>query len=90
MNEDKIAAAISEAAHAEVLLKDEFLWKQFDYLEQEYIKQWKTWPARDTDGRERLWQAVNVCGKVKDHLRKVFDDGKIAKADLERLTSKQG
>ena len=90
MAEDKLAAAIAEAAHADALLKDEFLWKQFDYLEQEYIKQWKTWPAKDTDGRERLWQAVNVCGKVRDHLTTVLGSGKLAKADLEKMTSKQG
>ena len=87
---DKIQVAIAEAAHADALLKDEFLWKQFDYLEQQYISAWKVCPARDTDGREKLWQAVNVCGKVKDHLVKVLGDGKLAKQDLERLTSKQG
>ena len=90
MSEDKIATALAEAARADVLLKDEFLWKQFDHLEQEYISAWRVCPARDTDGREKLWQAVNVCGKVKDHLVKVLSDGKLAKQDLEYLMSKQG
>lgn len=90
MAEDKIAKQMADASRADALLRDDFLWKQFDYLETEYIKAWKVMPAKDTDGRERLWQAVNVVGLVKDHLRKVLDDGKLAKQDLERLASKQG
>ncbi len=88
--DDKIQRQINEAAHADGLLRDEFLWAQFDYLESEYIREWKTWPARDTDGRERLWQAVNVVGKVKDHLVKVLNDGKLAKQHIQGLASKQG
>lgn len=90
MSEDKIAKYMADASRADALLRDDFLWKQFDHLETEYIKAWKVMPAKDTDGRERLWQAVNVVGLVKDHLRKVLDDGKLAKQDLERLASKQG
>ncbi len=90
MNEDKIQRQITEMGHAAQLINNEFLWKQFDYLKEEYIKAWQVSPARDADGRERLWQAVQVVGKVRDHLTTVLNDGKIAKTDLERLASKQG
>jgi hypothetical protein len=87
---DKIQKQITEAAYADALLRNEFLWEQFGYLEKEYTEAWKTTPARDTDARERLWQAVQVVGKVRQHLTTVLNDGKIAKTDLERLASKQG
>ena len=90
MNDDKIQRQINEAAQADALMKNEFLWEQFAYLENEYTKAWKVMPAKDTDGREKLWLAVNVVGKVKDHLQTVLNDGKLAKRELERLTSKQG
>lgn len=90
MDDDKIARQIAEMGYAAALINNEFLWKQFDYLKQEYIAAWETMPARDTDGRERLWQAVQVVGKVRQHLTTVLNDGKIAKTDLDRLVSKQG
>ena len=36
-------------------------------------------------GRERLWQAVNVLGKVKDHLTRVVADGRLAQRQLSDL-----
>lgn len=89
MTEDRIRRQINEMAQSAELMNNEFLWRQFEYLKEQYIDLWKVTPARDTDGRERLWQAVQVVGKVKDHLRMVLDDGKLAKQDLERLASKQ-
>jgi hypothetical protein len=90
MNDDKIQRQITEMGYAAALIGNEFLWKQFDYLKEQYIAAWQVTPARDTDGRERLWQAVQVVGKVRDHLTKVLNDGKLAKQDIERLASKQG
>jgi len=89
MSEDEIARQINEMAQAAALQNNEFLWKQFDHLKNEYIAAWQITPARDTDGRERLWQAVQVVGKVRDHLRQVLDDGKLAQDALARLMSKQ-
>lgn len=90
MNEDKIQRQINEMNYAAQLINNEFLWKQFDYLTNEYIERWKVMPAKDTDGRERLWQAINVVGLVKQHLQTVFDAGKLAKQDLDRMVSKKG
>ncbi len=50
---------------------------------------WKTWPAADTAGRERLWQAVNVLGKVRDHLSRVVADGNLAQRELTDLVHKR-
>ena len=90
MSEDKLRLALQQAGHAESLLNSELLNATFEYLEAEYIKVWRIVPAKDTDAREKIWVAVNVIGKVRDHLKKVLIDGKIAKADIDRLTQKQG
>jgi hypothetical protein len=86
MSEDKLQRDIVRGARAHELLKSELLQECFATLERDYIEAWKTSPARDTDGRERLWQAVNIVGKVRDHIVKVLNDGKLAQRQLDDLT----
>lgn len=62
----------------------------FDGLRAQYIQAWQDTPARDTDARERLWQAVQVLGKVQQHLRRAVDGGKLARAELNDLKGKTG
>src|SRR5262249_5998771 len=85
MTEDKLHIAIARGARAEALLGNELLQEAFVRLEQDYIDAWKISPARDTDGRERLWQAVNIVAKVRDHIVKVVNDGKLAQRHLNEL-----
>jgi hypothetical protein len=88
MNEDKLQASISRGARAEALLKNKLLQEAFTKLEDDYVAAWKSWPAADSAGRERLWQAVNVLGKVRDHLVKVVNDSKLARRQLSDLIHK--
>jgi len=85
MSEDKLQAAISRGARAEALLQNELLQEAFATLEHDYIDAWKMTPARDTDGRERLWQATDIVAKIRDHLIKVVNDGKLSQRHLSEL-----
>ena len=85
MSDDKLQAAINKGAKAKALVDNEVLTEAFFKLENEYIKAWRNWHATDTDGRERLWTAVNVLGKVRDNLNRMISDGKIAQTQLEEL-----
>lgn len=58
----------------------------FTRLEADYIAGWRNKSAGDTDARERLWLAVQVIGVVRDHLIIVANNGKLARAELDRLT----
>ena len=75
-------AAINRAAQAEALMCNELLQAAFATLDAEYVRAWRVTPARDAIAREKLWQAVNVLGKVRDHLAKIIANGKIAQAEL--------
>jgi len=88
MSDDKLHTAISRGARAKLLIEDELLKEAFARLEADYIAAWKTWAASDTAGRERIWMAVNVLGKVRDHLGVVMADGKLAQRQLDELTSR--
>lgn len=88
-NEAKLQTAVSRGARAKVLLQDDILKDAFEALERDYIKGWRVTHARDTDARERLWQAVNVIGKVRDHLFQVVNDGKLAQRQIDDLAERE-
>ena len=89
MNDDKLQTAVARGARAEALLGNELLREAFKTLEDDYTAAWKSWAAADTVGRERLWLAVNVLGKVRDHLARVVADGKLAQRELSDLVHKE-
>ena len=88
---DEIALnrAAERGARAQRLLEDNLLAEAFAMLDAEYTKAWRATAARDTDARERLWQAVNVLRKVKDHLTKIVSDGKLAQREIDQLAQRR-
>jgi flavin-dependent dehydrogenase len=87
--EARLNADLARRAAAEALLQNEILQEAFAQLEERYIEEWRVSQFRDTDARERLWQAVNVLRKVKDHLARLVADGKLAQREIEQLTEKR-
>ena len=84
-DEIKLNADISRGARAEALVRNELLAEAFASLEQRYVQEWRVTNFRDTDARERLWQAINIVGKVKDHLVGVVTSGRLAQKQLDDL-----
>jgi hypothetical protein len=84
IDEHQLMREVSKAERAKQLLENELLVEAFATLEADYIAAWKLTPARDSDGRERLWQAVQIVGKVRDHLGKTIENGKLANAQLKQ------
>jgi len=69
--------------NAERLLGDELLAEAFAALEADYIAAWKATAARDSDARERLWQALQIVGLVKSHLAAIVSSGRLAQRELD-------
>lgn len=88
-DEQRLNRDITRRAQAEQLVGNELLQEAFARLEDRYIAEWRVCQFRDTDARERLWQAVNILGKVKDHLGKIVADGKLAQREIDELTAKR-
>jgi hypothetical protein len=57
----------------------------FETLRAEYLKAWEATKYNDTDGRERLWQAVQIVGKVRGQLEAYVTDGKLAQVEIDRI-----
>ena len=85
IDEHKLLRENARALGAQSLLDNDLFNEALTTLEAEYIKAWKATPLRDSDGRERVWQAVQIVGKIKDHLQSILNDGKLAAAQLKEL-----
>jgi len=85
MDEIKALQAESKGMRAQELLQNEILQEVFQTLKNDYIEKWKTTSARDSDARERLWQAVNIVDLVKDHIRYIVDKGKLSTKELAKI-----
>lgn len=89
--ENKALADIARAARAEALLRDELLNEAFQKLETEYYSAWRATGAAESETfkRERLWQAINLLGKIKEQIGSVVQNGKVAKAHLVAIQGKR-
>ncbi|WP_257168586.1 hypothetical protein [Bradyrhizobium sp. SRS-191] len=67
------------------LLDDELLTGAFDVLEASYSAAWRQTLIDDVAGREKLFLAINIVGKVRDHLGAIIANGKLAEAELREL-----
>lgn len=72
---------------AKEVLENEAFVAAFEAIEQEVIEQWTNSPARDADGREKLWSYLHLLRKVKAQLTTTLETGKLAKLDLQHQQS---
>ena len=68
---------------AREVIENEAFIAAFDATEKEVIEQWMQSPARDQDGREKLWQYLSMLRKVKANIQTTLETGKLAQLDLQ-------
>ena len=86
MIEDKKQRAVSRGKRALLLMQDELLNEGFDVLQANYTQALFATHPIDTVQREKLYMAFNMIGKVKEHLQRVLNDGKLAQTEIDQLT----
>ena len=84
-DEDELSKATAKANRAQALLSNELLQEAFSGLEEAYTVAWRSTLIDDVSGREKLFLAINIVGKVRDHLNTVVNNGKLAAAELKAL-----
>jgi hypothetical protein len=84
-DEFALQEAAAKAARAQNLLNNELLTEAFDGLEEAYTQAWRATLIDDVSGREKLFLAINIVGKVRDHLTGIVNNGKLAAAELKAL-----
>lgn len=84
-DEIKLQQDANRASRAKALLENELLNEAFKHLEENYISFWRATKPDDEKAREKAYIAINVIGKVKQHLESVVANGTLAQAELHKL-----
>ncbi len=82
-----IEQRVYEGNRAKEVLGNEVFQAVFDDIEQEVITQWTNSPARDQEGREKLWQYLTLLRKVKAQITTTLETGKLAQLELQHKQS---
>lgn len=72
---------------AKLILENEAFIAAYEAIEKDVIEQWTNSPARDPDGREKLWTYLQMLRKLKAQLTTTLETGKLAKMDLRHQQS---
>lgn len=67
---------------AKQLLEHPLFDEAFATFEAEIMEKWRDSPARDEEGREKLWQVLQAGKRARRHLESLIDTGKMAKHTL--------
>jgi hypothetical protein len=84
-DESKLGEAAAKAIRAQDLLDNELFTEAFKGLEDNYTAAWRATTIDDVGAREKLFLAINIVGKVRDHLTAIVTNGKLAQAELKEL-----
>lgn len=87
-DEMQLRSESSRGQRAVELMEDELIVEAFSILEQRFMTEWAASPARDTEGRERIWVMQKLLGNLKAHLLEVATTGKLASLQLEQNRTK--
>lgn len=85
IDESKLTQDAARATRAANLLGNDLLAEAFKGLEAAYTAAWRATTIDDVMGREKLFLAINIVGKVRDHLTAIVSNGKLAQAELKEL-----
>lgn len=88
VDEQKLQRDNTRALKAQELLENDLFNEAIAAIERDLVAAWKATPARDTEGRERCWTAVQQVGNIKGYFESVLRDGKLATAQLKQLAER--
>jgi hypothetical protein len=88
VTEDREITA-ARGRRAQELLDDDILKGAFEELERNYVEVWRATHIDNVTGREKLFLAINVVGKVRDHLISISNNGKLAAEEIRRMADEQ-
>lgn len=74
---------IYDGERAREVLDNEAFTGAFETIRQEYTEAWMNSPARDAEGREKLYLMMRLTDKLQSTLEAKLTDGKIAARELE-------
>lgn len=78
-----IEQRLYDGDRAREILENEVFQSVWSDIEKEMTQSWLESPARDEEGRERIWTYLQMLQKVKAHITQTMETGKLAKLKLQ-------
>jgi hypothetical protein len=69
---------IRRGVRAQAILADPLVEEAFAALEAQCIDEWRRAPARDVEGRERLWLMLKLAERLQQHFASLVENGRLA------------
>ena len=85
MSDGKLNQELGRAAEAQAILSNTLFKEALETLRSAYTDAWLNSPARDEEGREKIYHFMQALKSVEEHLVSVVQTGELAKAQLEDL-----
>jgi len=76
---------VERGRRAAELLEHPLLVEALAAIEAEVVQQWEQCPARDSEGKECLWQLMKTSKKFRGLLNGYIQSGKLATENLRRI-----
>ena len=73
---------------AEVLQSAVYI-EAYELIKTELTTQWQQSPARDAEGREKLWLMLTMLAKVQATMERAIETGKLAQHQLGHQRTQQ-
>lgn len=86
--EQQLRRELDRSQRAREVLDNPLYQEAIGSLRDQLRAEWVNSPARDTEGRERLWLAINLLGKVEQHLSQTLQTGQMARIQLDEKRSR--
>jgi arginine deiminase len=78
---------IEAGGRARDVLENSAYTEAYQAIEQELINEWISSPARDAQGREKLWTYLQMLRRVQSQLAQTMESGQLARVDLQHKRS---
>jgi hypothetical protein len=85
MSDDKLHDRLVRAQRAQDIVQSDIFQEATATIERDLIAAWKMTPLRNTEDRERIWQGVQLIGKMTEFFQAAMNDGKLGRKQLEDL-----
>ena len=82
--EAQLRSEATRGMEANDLLSNTLLVEAFTVLDERLTVEWANSPARDTEGRERLWMMHKLLLSLRGHISEIAQTGKLASIQLEQ------
>lgn len=82
--ESKLRTESLRGQRAVELMTDPLMVEAFDLLHARFQTEWADSPARDTEGRERIWLMQKLLKNLGGHLSEIAQTGQLASLQLEQ------